>query len=75
MRGGGYLDTVRENITGLFFESPTPDKIRDAVLHSEEFSWNIDSIVNHAKTFDEKNFHHALNLIVNEHLGQSKELK
>ena len=32
LRAGGYLDTVAEGVSGLFFDAPTPEAIRAAVV-------------------------------------------
>ena len=32
LRAGGYLDTVAEDVSGLFFDAPTPEAIRAAVV-------------------------------------------
>lgn len=56
LRAGGYLDTVREGRTGLFFDAAVPDDIRAAVLASREQDWDTDLIEAHVQTFAEPRF-------------------
>ncbi len=36
LRGGGYLDTIVEGETGLFFDRPEPDDIAAALAISDQ---------------------------------------
>ena len=56
LRAGGYLDSVQEGQTGLFFEEPEPDLIRDAVGRAEEVDWDEDALRAHAQAFSEDRF-------------------
>ena len=56
LRWGGFLDTVAEGGTGLFFESPTPDDVADAVRRLSRHAWDADSIRAHAQRFSEERF-------------------
>ena len=66
LRAGGFLDTVVEGITGLFFDRPDPALIREAVLAVETRSWDADAIRRHAAGFSEDAFIQRLRRIVNE---------
>lgn len=55
-RGGGYLDTVAEGESGLFFERSTPRDIIDVVKHEATLSWDRQHIVEHGRHFDEQRF-------------------
>lgn len=59
-RGGGYLDTVSEGRSGLFFEQATPQSIRETVALSQSHPWNRDTIRAHGEQFSEARFAHAL---------------
>ncbi|MGE2836581.1 glycosyltransferase [Mycobacterium sp. SMC-4] len=56
LRWGGFLDTVREGVTGTYFDKPTVPLIREAVLVSRERTWDDALLVEHAKGFSEERF-------------------
>ena len=56
LRGGGYLDTVAEGLSGLFFARPTAEDISEAVLRGRETVWDADAIVLHGEQFSEERF-------------------
>lgn len=60
LRGGGYLDTVRDGDTGLFFSEPTPSAIADAVHRGQRVSWDREAITTHGAAFSESRFAQAL---------------
>jgi glycosyltransferase involved in cell wall biosynthesis len=64
LRFGGYLDTVREGETGVFFDSPSPAAVRDAVGALAGRSWDADAIRAHAATFSEERFAEAMREVV-----------
>lgn len=64
LRGGGYLDTIAEGVTGQFFEEPTPAAIRDAVLGERGTTWDADAIRDHVARFDEERFIERMRALV-----------
>jgi glycosyltransferase involved in cell wall biosynthesis len=60
LRWGGFLDTVVEGETGLFFDSPTAEAIADAVGHLESMAFSAPRIVSHVERYSEANFVEAL---------------
>jgi glycosyltransferase involved in cell wall biosynthesis len=60
LRGGGYLDTVAEGLSGLFFDAATPEAIRSAVRTAYEHSWDEVAIGVHVEQFGEQQFRAAL---------------
>lgn len=56
LRGGGYLDTVVEGLTGVFFESPRPEDIATAVVAARSTTWDAVAIEAHAASFSEPTF-------------------
>jgi glycosyltransferase involved in cell wall biosynthesis len=60
LRGGGYLDTVAEGLSGLFFARPTAEDIADAVRRSRATAWDADAIVRHGDQFSEERFRSRL---------------
>ena len=71
LRGGGYLDTVVEDVTGMFFDAPTPDAIRSAVLAASLRRWDGEAITKHVDQFSEPRFHERLTAEVESLLAQS----
>jgi glycosyltransferase involved in cell wall biosynthesis len=56
LRGGGYLDTVLEGVSGRFFDTPTAEAIRDAVTGNRDRAWDADAIRRHVEQFSERHF-------------------
>nr|WP_300339547.1 glycosyltransferase [Actinomyces sp.] len=55
-RGGGYLDTVVDGVTGLFFEHSTSQDIMRAVRRETTVSWDREAIIEHGRCFAEDRF-------------------
>jgi len=60
LRGGGYLDTVEEQVTGLFFDRPEAGDIARAVVANRAARWDPETIVRHGRRFDEETFREAI---------------
>ncbi len=56
LRGGGYLDTVVDGVTGAHFDQSTPEHIAAAVRADLERIWDPAPIIAHAGTFSEEQF-------------------
>ena len=56
LRWGGFLDTVAEGETGVFFELPTPEAVGHALGLLREMGWDAEAIRAHAATFSEERF-------------------
>ncbi|MGE2728582.1 glycosyltransferase [Mycolicibacterium vaccae] len=56
LRWGGFLDTIREGETGLYFDRPDAGKIAEAVSASELQTWDADLLRQHATCFSEEKF-------------------
>jgi len=70
LRWGGYLDTVVEGKTGLFFEAPTSEAIAGAVRRLSEEPWDEAVIRSHADGFSEARFIHRLRAVIAEEVPQ-----
>ena len=57
---GGALETVKDGITGLFFEEQTASSLKAAIekfeMLDKEGQFKTDEIVKHAKTFSAERF-------------------
>jgi glycosyltransferase involved in cell wall biosynthesis len=56
LRAGGYLDTVVENITGVFFDRVDPRVLADALESAGRHRWNTSALVRHANAFSAASF-------------------
>jgi glycosyltransferase involved in cell wall biosynthesis len=56
LRWGGFLDTVEEGETGIYFDTPTPDAVADAVRGLRRTTWDAGRIRAHAERFSEERF-------------------
>ena len=56
LRWGGFLDTVEEGVSGVYFDQPQPDSIRDAVTALERTAWEPLKIQAHVEQFSEERF-------------------
>jgi glycosyltransferase involved in cell wall biosynthesis len=64
LRWGGFLDTVLEGKTGVFFESPTADAVRAAVADVAARDWDGQAIEDHAGRYSEQRFIERLRRVV-----------
>ncbi len=69
LRFGGYLDTVREDETGVFFERPEAVAISDALRTVLGRSWDAAAIRRHAEGFSEERFIRRMREIADEELA------
>lgn len=56
LRYGGYLDTVVEGVTGVFFDRPEPVAVADALRELVETEWARSALLARAWRFDEPTF-------------------
>lgn len=59
LRGGGALETVREGETGLFFDTPSPGAIRDALEAADAHPWHQPTLRRNAERFSPDVFDRA----------------
>jgi glycosyltransferase involved in cell wall biosynthesis len=64
LRAGGFLDTVVEGVTGVFFDRPDSASIRDSVRTCSTRSWDETELRAHAESFSEAAFRARLREIV-----------
>ncbi|MEW2019667.1 glycosyltransferase, partial [Rhodococcus sp. NPDC076796] len=66
LRWGGFLDTVAEGQTGVYFNEPEPASIERAVASLADRHWSKSDMDNHLDQFSERRFAAALNKAVHE---------
>jgi glycosyltransferase involved in cell wall biosynthesis len=64
LRWGGFLDTVIENVTGVYFDEPEAGEIAEALGRFEARPWNRHTIAEHAREFDEERFAQKIREVV-----------
>jgi glycosyltransferase involved in cell wall biosynthesis len=55
-RGGGAMETVIENLTGVFFNKPTAMSLMNAIEDFESRTWSQNALRRHAEKFDRSVF-------------------
>jgi glycosyltransferase involved in cell wall biosynthesis len=66
LRWGGFLDTVVDGVTGVFFEKPEPAMIGAAVKRLRREEWSKETLQAHARGFSEEAFLARLREVVRE---------
>jgi len=66
LRDGGFLDTVVEDRTGVYFDRPEPHDIAGAVRRILAGTWPAGALKAHAARFDEAHFIRRLREVVSE---------
>lgn len=69
LRAGGFLDTVVEGETGVFFDRPEPARIADAVAVAKRTDWDPARLAAQAEAFGRDAFARTLTTIVAEVAG------
>ncbi len=65
-RKEGYLESVVEEKTGLFFDNLSAKSIASVIKKSKKIKWNKDLIKSHAKKFSEVRFRKEIRSIIRE---------
>jgi glycosyltransferase involved in cell wall biosynthesis len=73
LRWGGFLDTVRDGFTGVFFDEPTPTAIADAVTRLDGHAWDEAALRAHAAGYSKQVFIDRLRCIVAEEAGLASQ--
>ncbi|RWR19188.1 glycosyltransferase [Microbacterium enclense] len=67
LRWGGFLDTILEGETGVYFDQPDRGAIVDAVRAHEAIEWDPERLRAHAETFSEESFARRLREEIQRH--------
>jgi glycosyltransferase involved in cell wall biosynthesis len=68
---GGSLETVKENITGIFFKEQSSYSLSEALDRFESMTFNANEIRQHAEKFSTKRFRDEIEAFVSEKLKDS----
>jgi glycosyltransferase involved in cell wall biosynthesis len=66
LRAGGFLETVIEGTTGVFFDTTEPGEIRDAIRQLLKCDWDQSVLAAHAGKFSTRAFADRIRQIVDE---------
>lgn len=74
-RGGGALESVAENKTGLFFDEQTPKSITDVIKNFNPDKFNSAEIRDHALKFDKEIFKEKIRNFVEEKYDKRNKIQ
>lgn len=60
LRFGGFLDTILEDVSGMYFEEPSSAAIYDALDRFESMKFDPDKVKNHVQQFSQETFSERL---------------
>lgn len=67
-RGGGYVESVVEGKTGLFFDEPTVESLSAAIKKFEKMKFSSEDCIAQAKKFSKERFKREMLQFVNGHI-------
>ena len=70
LRFGGFLDTIHEDVSGLYFDEPTPRSIAAALDRFESMKFDRDKVRGHVEQFSQQSFAEKLHAAVDELAAQ-----
>ena len=68
LRAGGFLDTVAEGKSGVFFDAPKPESVASALAELQRVTFDRNFLRRHAESFGEDRFRSRIRSIVDEEL-------
>ncbi|MEK7112880.1 MAG: glycosyltransferase [Patescibacteria group bacterium] len=68
-RGGGYLESVIDGKTGIFFDQPTKESLIGAIKKFEKVKIDPEDCINQAKKFSKERFKKLMIQFVTSHAG------
>lgn len=55
-KGGGTMETVKDGVTGIFFDKQEKESLKEAILRFEAHTFDYHAVSAHAKQFSEERF-------------------
>ncbi len=71
-RGGGYVESIIENKTGIFFDGSTVESLSDAIKKFEKMKFKREDCINQAKKFSKERFKEEMLQFVKSHAGTTR---
>jgi glycosyltransferase involved in cell wall biosynthesis len=75
LRDGGYLDTVVDGVTGVFFDAPRVELVAQAVETAAARGWDHDVVTAHVATFGRDRFTARLRAVVEEQSARAAAVR
>lgn len=69
LRGGGYLETVVEGKTGIFFDELSEESLWSAIQRFNKMKWDREFIRKFARRFSKENFTREMKRIIDKNTG------
>ncbi|WP_375484355.1 glycosyltransferase [uncultured Jatrophihabitans sp.] len=69
LRAGGYLDTIRDGVSGIFFDEVAPASLSRAITQALAMNWDEAQIKAHAESFSPVVFRSRIRQIVTDELS------
>ena len=63
-RAGGAIDTVKENVSGVFFDKQGVESLKDAITDFERRRFSQDRIAAQAQQFSKELFQHKISELI-----------
>jgi glycosyltransferase involved in cell wall biosynthesis len=70
LRWGGFLDTIVEGSTGVFFDDPEPGAIAEGIRELTLTTWDARALVDHAGRYSSARFTDSMRAVVDEERAQ-----
>lgn len=66
LRFGGFLDTILEDVSGMYFDAPTAPAVADALDRFESMEFDPDKVRRHVRQFSQQSFAEQLHSAVDQ---------
>lgn len=66
LHAGGYLDTIAPQVSGVFFDEPSPAAVEEGISSLLAAKWDAEAIRVHAEAFGKVRFKERLRYVVDE---------
>jgi glycosyltransferase involved in cell wall biosynthesis len=73
LRAGGAMETVIDGKTGVFFDTPSVDRVIDAIKRLDTLTLDSQQIRAHAELFDTAAFHQRLQILVHKRYEEHQD--
>lgn len=66
-RGGGYVESIEEGVSGVLFDELTPESLYGAMQKADKIKWNREKMQAGVEKFDEAHFRAGIMAIISRH--------
>ncbi len=72
-RNGGYLEAVKENVSGVFFDELTPEGLMAGIEKFNKMKWNEEVVKKNADRFSKANFKRGLYKLIDKLMTENEK--